>query len=74
MKRAREVDDPARPPADDAVSDPVDEASALSFPASDPPGWIVVHPGQPAAPAESGGPDRSPVRRRFPNPPGSSGS
>jgi hypothetical protein len=73
MGRRREVRDPAPPPPD-ALSDPVDEAGAESFPASDPPAWVPVHPGRPAPPTEPGGSDRKPVRRRLPDAPGSGGS
>lgn len=73
MGRRREVEHPAERPADEAASDPVDEASAESFPASDPPAWIVVHPGPPAPVAALGGLDRKSARR-LPKPPSSSGS
>ena len=38
---------PAPKRADDRPLDPVEEADEESFPASDAPGWIPMHPGPP---------------------------
>lgn len=39
--------------------DPVERAGMDSFPASDPPSWVRVHPGRPASPAADDAPDTS---------------
>ena len=52
MSRAREGHDPTKRAPTEQVSDPVDEASAESFPGSDPPGWIAMHLGRPEPAAE----------------------
>lgn len=45
------------------VTDPVEEASLDSFPASDPPGWVSLHVGAPAVTPEQI--DSDPTKRKI---------
>jgi hypothetical protein len=49
MGMAPEGRDPAASTPEQASVDLVEEASVGSFPASDPPGWILLHAGAPGA-------------------------
>jgi len=66
MSTGRDDPDPARSAPEGAARDAVEEASAESFPASDPPAWIALHAGSPAPVTKGAGDLTGPRRAERP--------